>query len=350
MGSSWGMNTAYFIDGKNDVLGWSLSPLSGEQNSAASEALLRIAVTKAGKPLRDLTLLTNEVATRGRNAEQFLASRAPTSGQYSDAPLLGTLPSRRAKTKRGSTRAWVVTAITTLLVVALLAGGLGLQVYQSTYISNLPAHLSQRQPLFQDSLAAPDSNWPNQLLDKPHNLDGMFFAGTSYQLTGATPGNLVLSLEQRQPFDNAAYEVTAHETGALPSDGYDGVGLAFRSDASGSDFLLFEVYSSGDWELDHYHYVSSRADDNWNNLDYGSSKAINTGIGAANKLLVVLRGQSFLLYLNDHLVYSTKETYERFADSGYAGVYLNDGSMAASFQNFAVYPVAKATPFTFGYI
>src|SRR5262249_19568020 len=146
------------------------------------------------------------------------------------------------------------------------------------------------------------------------------------------------------------YEVTIHETGALPNDGYDGVGLVFRSDASGSDFLLFEVYSGGDWELDHYHYVGSRADDNWNNLEYDSSSAINTAVGSTNKLLVVLRGQRFLPYVNDHLVYSTKETYETFADSGYAGVYLNDGSMAGFFQDFAAYLVAKMTPFTFGYI
>lgn len=243
-----------------------------------------------------------------------------------------------------------MTVITIILAIALLGGGLRLQNYQSSYLGNLPVHIDQQHPLFQDGFSTTDGNWPDQPPDSAHSLDGMFVADNAYHLAGTDSGNFVVSLEQRQSFTDAAYEVTATESGVIPNCGYDGVGLAFRSDPSASDFLLFQVYSSGDWELDHYRYVSSRVDDNWNFIDDGRSDAINTGVGSTNKLLVILRGQTFLLYINGHLVYSSNEHYETFAGSGYAGVYLNDGSMTATFQNFAVYPVAKASLFSFGYV
>lgn len=98
-GASWGSSAIYFIDGRDEALTWTIMPLASEQSTAASETLQRLAVTRTGKPLRDLTLLANEVATSGRSAEQFLASRYPVvSNQDNQSRCPPTAPRRAEAT------------------------------------------------------------------------------------------------------------------------------------------------------------------------------------------------------------------------------------------------------------
>ena len=68
--------------------------------------------------------------------------------------------------------------------------------------------------------------------------------------------------------------------------------------------------------------------------------AIHTGVGATNRLLLVVIGTHIYAYVNGQLVGSVEDPYAAAsrATSGYAGLYVLTSSTMAVFNDFAIYP------------
>ena len=58
----------------------------------------------------------------------------------------------------------------------------------------------------------------------------------------------------------------------------------------------------GSWTLDHYLYNAQQPDTSLAYVDEANSSAIQQGAGATNRLLVLARGQTYLLYINDRFI------------------------------------------------
>ena len=338
---SWGITTAYVLEAPDAVLVWTVGSLSTPQEAAASEALLRTVVTRTGKPLREMTGLATEIAQSGGNVTSILANRLP--GVVPTAAFAPLMPGQQAK-RRPRIWPWLVAVVVVLLFGSLYGGGAWAQSYQPTYIANLPTQIHAERPLLHDDLANPDGAWITKAPDK-EDLGGFAYANGGYQLSGNQPGFTVMATYPYQQFGDAvAYEVTATQSGKLQKDGGDGVGIAFNSNIAQDDFMMFTVTTTGDWQIYHYKYVDDRASDNWNYVTGGHSSAIYTGQGQTNRLLLVVRGRYFLVYINDQFVKSYNTRYDRgLPTSGYAGVYLDDSSLVGTFNDFSVYPVKPAT-------
>ncbi len=129
----------------------------------------------------------------------------------------------------------------------------------------------------------------------------------------------------RTTYVDSAVEVTASQTAGAQ---YDGVGLILRSDILNTHMTL-----------DAYHYDLSNPDDNWTYLASGTSDAIHIGVLQPNRLLAIMRGGQYLLYINNQFVGSYYDDAHETPRKGYAGVYVNDGTTEGIFTNFSVYQV-----------
>ncbi|HZC78565.1 MAG TPA: hypothetical protein VE258_12510, partial [Ktedonobacterales bacterium] len=79
--------------------------------------------------------------------------------------------------------------------------------------------------------------------------------------------------------------------------------------------------------------------DNWTYLTSGTSAAIRIGVVQPNRLLVIMRGGQYLLYINNQFVGSYYDDAHDTPSRGYAGVYVNQANTEGIFTNFTVYQV-----------
>ncbi len=245
----WGASTAYLLEVQEAILVWAVNSLSTPEEVAASDALLRTTITHAGKPLREMSGLATEIAEARGDVGYIVANRLPagaTSTTFTPNAL------ERQATRRSRILPWLVAAVTVLLIVSLYGGAFWVQSYQPTYIANLPTQIHTEKPLFHDDLTNPDGNWLEKASD-PNDLASYSYVNGGYQLSGNKPENFVVSIYPFQTFsDTSAYEVTATQSGTPQKDGGDGVGIIFNSDSSKHEFMLFDVTSTGRWQIYHY--------------------------------------------------------------------------------------------------
>lgn len=347
--ASVGVASTYVIAGAETSLAWSTNARTPARLFADGETLLRLAVTRTGKPLRDATALATEVAQAGRNPRLLLESHVVGVPGQTLFPSNTASTSARGQMGRGGVVALLISIVLFVGAGALLGGGYLLQQRQSAYLTSLPTLLHREQPLFADDMLVSDGVWPVRKPSKS-SYQGMAYTPLGYQLSGNQPGNSVVALSTAQAGD-AAYEVTATQTGALTPSGGDGVGLVFHSDQAADDFMALIVGYNGQWSLQHYRYVDDQAADNWDYVDGGHSDAIKTGSGERNTLLVVARGTQYIIYINGQYVTSENDTYYTdLPTGGYAGVYLDDCALTGTFQNFAIYHVRPLHSLSFSYI
>jgi hypothetical protein len=109
-----------------------------------------------------------------------------------------------------------------------------------------------------------------------------------------------------------------------------------------ADEVIFNISpSSGSWDLVHYQPEQGLPDGGWDYLVAGEQNvAIHTGVGATNRLLLVVIGATYLAYVNGQLVGSVEDPYaaESPSQTGYAGLYVLTSSTMAVFNDFAIYP------------
>lgn len=326
--------TTYVLTTDNAVLGWALTSNSKADENAESERLVRLIVTHTRLPLRYLSL-------RAPSAAQAQEQVALPHGPGLETDLLADLARMQRRPIRRVLRGLAVTLPLALLIFFGTQGASSrLQGYQQTYFVRLPAQIHAETPLFQDPLSYDDGNW---LVEKPSASDNeasYAFVDGAYQLTGRT-GQFVDS-PIAPVYSDAAVEVTARQIGQAPQSGHDGVGLVVRLDGDQGMVAFYVSPTDGSWTLAHYRYNADNPDYSWEYMGYGTSSAIQRGDEAVNRLLVLMRGSTFLLYVNDHFIDSFTDRYHEIHNllsAGQIGVYLNEGATIAIFSDFAVYPV-----------
>lgn len=339
--------TLYMVDTPDGQLLWTAGAAgsaASEQAQAASEMLLRVVVTRTGKPLRDLSAVASELARTDGTALR-LAGPALAGGALPGqaVPYSGVYPPPSARARRRP----AIGIIMALLVSVLLLGGIyggaaWLHAYQSQYYAGIPARIHASFLRFQDDLAVPDGYWD---VSPPteDTIGGASYVGATYQLSGIKPDYYHYELESLE-FGDAAYQVTASERGAVPRGTSDGVGLVLHAARNEHDFLVFSVDREGDWTFWKYHHVDDNWDHNWTYLDGERSSTIRTGDGDANRLLVLVHGEHYLFFVNDQYVGSHQATNsEDLPSYGEAGLYLGETATTGVFTQFSVYAVPQTT-------
>jgi hypothetical protein len=313
----WGQRTTYILDAGDTQLLWSVLPFGGTRESGASESLLRLAVARSGRALRDLSTFAAELSRAS-------VSSAP-AGSFASLPGVYAVGARQKRPPL-RLRYAALGLVPLLLLGALLGTGGWLQSYQASYFQSLPARIHAETPLYHDDLSYQTGDWPTHVADA-NDYQGFAYADGAYQLSGQGSGKPVSALQWSATYGDAAVEVTATQLGAPPSSGNDGVGVIARSSANNNNFVMLQVNHASRWTLWHYRGAASEP---WTNLAGGASTAIHTGPGATNRLLLVVRGQTLLCYVNDQYVGSYDDRYYPLAGSGFVGVYLNESSLTAS--------------------
>ncbi len=384
-GTSSKVTYIYLVMSNEVSFGWMLSPRRKRATGAASELLCRLVVTRARRPLLDMTRAVETVDmwttgatnfTEGSTArglerklrermeemkrqtiqqasaaegkpEQEAASSIVAGWQTADemAPLhQATLQeidryASPIRPIRLRARFYWLNVLLMLLVVSGVCGLWGLNKYQlAAYYQALPARITAETPLFSDQLISRDYTWDTQMPTTTDSTSAQYLYG-GFAMTGGPTGYVNEETMDAQ-YADAAIAVTARQMGS--SDG-DGVGLIARSLANGtteSDEIVFYVSpSGGGWSLYHYQPGHSDSNDNWNYLDGGDSAAIHEGDNASNRLLLVLRGTEYLCYINGQFVARDVDSTVTSSSPkfGYPGVFVNDDTTTGVFNDFAVY-------------
>lgn len=232
-----------------------------------------------------------------------------------------------------------------VLFFAPIVVGLRLQSVQRGYYNAIARHVLSHQPSFTDAMAQPDGRWPVKAPDGGHDPSYRYQEG-AYQITGGPAMNTVeamLSTSHGDPatFGDAAIEVTARQAGMSE---YNGVGLILRDVESGPNgyFVAFWITPDGGWSLSRFAGNES-APGGWTGLVSSSDDSsrwspVHKGLGAANTILVVMRGDEIICFVNGQFVTAARDSH--IPASGRAGVFLDDSANTGIFSDFAVYPAA----------
>ncbi len=224
-----------------------------------------------------------------------------------------------------------------------MLGGLGwgAQRYQEHIASNLVTQVHAQPILFADPLNMDSGNWPIEQARDNTYQEHYYFEGGAYHMQGVASDRIMYAWGSPN-YANVAVEATVSEYGSDPDDG---IGLLLRADESGDKYVAFMVDKTDDWYLLDFTYKSGNSDDNWSTIaGSDDDRAVHSGEGATNRLLVIIRGNRFTCFVNDQLVGS-------FAVSsvpvvGHMGVYSNASDVEGVYTNFVVYP-APPVPIPF---
>lgn len=339
---SAGLKTlVYVVDAGDGLLVWQCYPALSNVPAAVRQRtevdrFVKLVFARTGKPLRDLSSYARQLAERpGAIIHHGMLPQAAEYQQYA-TPLSGKAAARqtRAYVARGCAILLALLLLPILLVGGAFAAKAQLHDYQASYYASLPAKLHAHEPLYFSDLTSADDHWFNQdpTSDNPF---GYVFADDGYHLTGLK--DFVSDSWLHTTYVDSAVEVTASQTAGQTNDG---VGLVLRSDIMNSNMVVFFASpTDGSWTLDAFHVGHANPDDNWTYLTGGTSAAIRIGVIQPNRLLVIIRGGQYLLYINNQFVGSYYDDAHETPSRGYAGVYVNEANTEGIFTNFAVYQV-----------
>jgi hypothetical protein len=324
-GSPWGREEAYVLDAPNNTLAWVLSlPWSAnpQQDQRATERLLRLIATYTGLPLRDLTDAVDklDVLMSDVPATATLLKEQQATAVSLFSATLTKLPQPVKPAKR---RLFAYSGLTPLLLMGLIAAtAFGLQTYQQSSYTAMLAHIHAHQPLYHDALHAPDADWHTHL-PGPDAPGSFTFKDNAYQLTGDD----FIGVPAPGLYGDVAVEVTVRLYANDTNDLFNSFGLLLHGD----DPLLgivFEITADGYWSIGPIQRGLQQ------------TSAIHQGIGATNRLAVIMRGQQYLCYINGQFV-GISQT--KPSSTGSVGLYAeSDQSQPApviAFTDFTIYPL-----------
>jgi hypothetical protein len=185
------------------------------------------------------------------------------------------------------------------------------------------AQPSPNTPLpYTDDFSAPSSGW--QILSDV-SADVKYDAGKLHFIIKQE--NLTQWSIASKMFQDGVFQVEA-QPNAGPTD--NGFGVLFRV-KDRKNFYHFEISSDGYWR------GGVMKDGNWQNWDdWAESSAINTG-NAVNKLKVVMKGNTFTLFVNDQQIVEKEDATFPSGDIGlFALTLLDKPGTDISFDNVSV--------------
>jgi hypothetical protein len=340
-GSAGVKTLVYVVDAGDALLVCQCYPALSSVSAAVRQRkevdrFVKLVVARTGKPLRDLSSYTRRLAERpGAITHHGMLPQATEYQQYA-TPLSGKAAARQTRVyvARGCAIVLALLLLPILVVGGSFTAKAQLHDYQASYYASLPARLHGHEPLYFSDLTSADDHWFNQdpTSDNPF---GYVFADDGYHLTGMK--NFVSDSWLHTTYVDSAVEVTASQTAGQTNDG---VGLILRSDIMNSNMVVFFASpTDGSWRLYAFHFGHANPDDNWTYLTGGTSAAIRIGVIQPNRLLAIMRGGQYLLYINNQFVGSYYDNYHDTPRRGYVGVYVNQVSTEGIFTNFSVYQV-----------
>jgi hypothetical protein len=238
---------------------------------------------------------------------------------------------------------WSQVAMVALLIVA----GVGLKLsgaYMERVASGMPQRVQRETPLYTSSFRYPhQGDWP---LHTPTKTDtsSLEYVDGAYQLTDSNRAYSVTSHTSAIIMRDGAEQVTVTELGHVDENNLAWVGLLLDANADGSTFTTFMIDELGDWSLSHFDGSLLTAQQ-WSTPDAGQSDAVRRGAGATNTLLLIRRGNFYLLYVNGASVDTFSDGAHALSPGGFVGVYLDEGGYIARFNDFVVYPAPTDLPF-----
>ncbi|MGZ3679776.1 MAG: hypothetical protein ACXWQR_14660 [Ktedonobacterales bacterium] len=332
--------STFLVDGGDALLAWTLYSGSGPDEYGESWQLSRQIVTHSGQLLRDLTPLTASLRVTRAKPNRLRAIGAPE-------PLI----TATVAAKRRLRRIWLIGVPLLIVLMAVLfappvSSGI-VRDHQKQYFAGLVPKIHAGKQLYHNALTADDSEW---LTLTPGVADDQMSLGVvdgAYQMSA--PKGQFADWTISPVFRDMAVEVTMRLSG--PATDSSGAGLVLRSTYAVGNMVVFYVDPfDGSWSLAHYVDNGVNSDSSWHTLNDGTSSAIVRGDGAENTLLALARGDVIVLYINGHFVasYSAQDhlndnNYDAppMIYSGYVGVYDNEGSDMARFNDFTVYAITS---------
>lgn len=326
---------------ERDLPFWETDRDANEAERENASYLRRLIVTRTGLPLRDVSSALDPVKTV-QPAKPALKLPLGPPGSLRHVPvdelIVEPVPPAPAQPPRLLRVELFALACLSVLTLQLYGAGWGLQHYQPRYYAGLLAKAHAEQPLYLDALASDDGDWGIQQPTADNKYTSFGYIDGAYHVKG-TVRNGFLSAWTLPSYGNVAVEVTASQRS---TDDGDGVGLVLRMNDNNTDFLAFYVDSSGWFWLEHH--TGSVSDGNWNWIGGDNSSAIHIGVGASNRLQIIVRSTQMICFINGRFVgtYSDGDLWL----NGHIGVYVNDSTTEGIFTNFAAYPVPPP-PFPF---
>lgn len=353
--STYTTYTVYALIAPGVVFTWELTQRATRKERHAHEELAGLIVSRAGLPLRTLTetfaaaLAAPAAPEKPKIRFPLGAPGTPDAVPGIPAPdLTPEPPEVAARARRQRIRLRVLAAATVVPLLLLDSAGMYLQREQPHYFASYLARAEAQSPLYLDALNQDDNQWPVQHATSSNPLDFRFTEDTPlhgvYQLSGSDPQSNIYAWPG-QPFANAIVEVTARQLHSPSDNASDGVGLVLRTSGNSNQDVEFNVDPTGYWDFADYSAYRG-VDNSRNDIDGGESPAIHQGVGAVNRLSVVMRGNDFILYVNGRFL--AVETDSGALASGPAGVVVESETTGGQFYDFAVYPL-PADPLLLGW-
>jgi hypothetical protein len=348
----------FLLLGEQESFAWTM-PLNGTSpRHAAGELLARLVVTRTRRPLLDIsrtisyaeqmpfpfdTTAPHKPEKRSPAATRFpiltrmlgdkaIRVRVEQGLAEGYATLERATAPRRLRTLKLDRRIfWVDLAL--VIIVAFGFCGLWMvdQQRSDAYARTFPALIANETPLFTDSLNAPSGNWPIQM---PTAIDSTSkqYAYGGYAISGGAKDYPTEQINTAAPYGDVAVAVTVRQVG---SSDYGGVGISLHVNDGSVVFFIVNP-SQGSWWAVHY------GPGQWHDLASGDNNdhnVVHTGANAVNRLLLVLRGNEYLLYINGEIVtHATDATPPPAGHLSYIGLDVEDNTTIGVFNDFAVYP------------
>lgn len=330
--SSASPGATFIVDAGDHTFTWIIGRVAPRRDFDETAALARIIRLRTRLPLRDISELAVTVCQYQHQPDELLRL-----GMTPDA-----IVALQRLTYRSPRLLWLLAPVMLVIILGFvvpLVGVQRLEDYQRNYFASLPQKIHAETPIYFDSLAASDNQWDVEQPSKDNGEWSIGYHDGTYQLTGQSGSYVYSNLDSF--YSDAAIEVTVVQRGKA-ADGNDGVGILLRADTDQNMVVYYVSPTDGSWSLSHLLYNPANPDDSWRYMDSGTSAFVQTGADASNTLLVLARGQTYLLYVNGHFL----DAYtDRFHDQGnlltfgQVGLYVNDGATTGIFSDFSVYPV-----------
>ncbi|WIG60081.1 MAG: hypothetical protein OJF49_002829 [Ktedonobacterales bacterium] len=312
--NSYDRETLYVLDAGASVFAWraSMTAIDAPQ-TLASAHLCTVITARTGLPLRDLTVEATRIA-------ELAPSDPPLAGGAPEpAPIPGIIPRREVR-RRGRIAA---IALSPFLALALVS--LSLMIYQPHYYEGLYSQAHAHRPLYSDTLAADDGDWPVSAT--------MTFSEQAYKITD-DDSESILYAAMPHSYDNALFEVTARTVG---SDNLSGPGFAIKGQHFADPLLVFYVSPDGTWWLKRTSSLFRY--EGYKFIELGDSSAIHSGFGADNRIAVLVQGNSFTFYVNGTYITGYQDDA---LSGGQVGLYADPSYPDPNshyFRDFAIYPL-----------
>lgn len=202
-----------------------------------------------------------------------------------------------------------------------------------------PATLTAETPSFIATLTTAQPGW---LVKTPtsSNSTSAAFTPKGYMLVNGDEQPLVAPAPGVTMADGAAQVTVDLAPGG--QDSYNSAGLLLEA-PSGAAGVLFEIEAGSRWYLMSVQQSSGVWDRDFDLRADGDSSAISTN--GPNTLLVIRRGQTYLLYINGQFVQAVHDDTARIASGGSVALYLDESAGGVRFTNLAIYPAPSNFPF-----